>query len=159
MNRVSTAEIFFTFCSSPFRRPAGRRNLLQIASALRPPLIIRKKLYFCTILITAPFKMKKTLLLIAFVGCFTLINAQTKPDNGWWCAAEVHTAGFWYPPKVSNGIIGFTFTNGYRFSEYIRIGIGFGALASGEYGDYRHLLINSPLITDSYKRNPHQNCS
>lgn len=23
----------------------------------------------------------------------------------------------------------------------------------------RYLLINSPLITDSYKRNPHQNCS
>lgn len=92
-------------------------------------------MYFCSLNLKHK-KMKKTLLLIAFVGCFTLINAQTKPDNGWWCAAEVHTAGFWYPPKVSNGVVGLSFTNGYRFSEYIRIGVGFGILASQEYGDY-----------------------
>ena len=80
--------------------------------------------------------MKRYLLLASFILCIVTTTAQTSSDKGWWCAAEMHTAGFWYPPQVSNGILGLSFTNGYRFSEYIRIGVGFGVHATKEHGDY-----------------------
>jgi hypothetical protein len=85
--------------------------------------------------------MKKVFLILCFIGCFATIFSQTAqkevpPDNGWWCAAEFNGGAFWYAPHVENFVEGFTFTNGYRFSEYIRLGIGFGVRATQDDYDY-----------------------
>ena len=48
-------------------------------------------------------------------------------DKGWWCAVEAHAGGSWYDDDHGMGIFALTFTNGYRFSEYLKIGVGVGA--------------------------------
>ncbi len=89
--------------------------------------------------------IKTVLLLIAcfFIVCFTSkaqstfekIDSEVKnpklkefnmQDKGWWCAVEIHAGMVWYRPKTYEGLWGLTFTNGYRFSEYFRLGVGFG---------------------------------
>ena len=59
-------------------------------------------------------------------------------DKGWWCAAEAHIGGLWYDEDYGTGIFSLTFTNGYRFSEYLKIGVGIGA---------RYNLNNDPDYT------------
>lgn len=54
------------------------------------------------------------------------VDYDAKP-NGWWCAVEVMGGGSVdanYNPNLYN--IGFSFINGYRFNQWIRIGIGIG---------------------------------
>lgn len=48
-------------------------------------------------------------------------------DKGWWCAVEAQTGGSWYNYSHSMGVFALTFTNGYRFSEFLKIGVGAGA--------------------------------
>lgn len=45
--------------------------------------------------------------------------------KGWWCAAELNS-GAMFLPEVA-GMEEVAFVNGYRFSEYIRIGVGVAA--------------------------------
>ncbi|MBR3558683.1 MAG: hypothetical protein IKN78_07415 [Bacteroidales bacterium] len=47
-------------------------------------------------------------------------------DKGWWCAVEAHAGGLWYDGH-GTGTFALTFTNGYRFSEFMKIGVGIGA--------------------------------
>lgn len=47
-------------------------------------------------------------------------------DKGWWCAIEVHGGAVWYRPKAYEGMVGFTVINGYRFSQFAKLGIGIG---------------------------------
>lgn len=54
------------------------------------------------------------------------VDYETK-DNGWWCAVELMGGGSVdvnYNPNFYN--IGFSFINGYRFNQWIRIGVGVG---------------------------------
>lgn len=54
------------------------------------------------------------------------VDYETK-DNGWWCAVELMGGGSVdanYNPNFYN--IGFSFINGYRFNQWIRVGIGLG---------------------------------
>ena len=54
------------------------------------------------------------------------VDYDAKP-NGWWCAVELMGGGSVdanYNPNLYN--IGFSFINGYRFNQWIRIGIGIG---------------------------------
>lgn len=47
-------------------------------------------------------------------------------DKGWWCAAEAVAGVSWYKSRRM-GICALTFINGYRFSEFLKIGVGIGA--------------------------------
>lgn len=54
------------------------------------------------------------------------VDYSTK-SNGWWCAVEVMGGGSVdvnYNPNFYN--IGFSFINGYRFNQFIQIGLGVG---------------------------------
>lgn len=54
------------------------------------------------------------------------VDYETK-DNGWWCAVELMGGGSVdvnYNPNLYN--IGFSFINGYRFNQWVRIGVGVG---------------------------------
>ncbi len=70
-------------------------------------------------------------------------------DKGWWCAVEAHAAGLWYDDHAM-GAFALTFTNGYRFSEYLKIGVGIGARYNlnhdNDYAIYRQLHnIQAPM--------------
>lgn len=47
-------------------------------------------------------------------------------DKGWWCALEIHGGSVWYRPNAYEGMLGFTVINGYRFSQFAKLGIGIG---------------------------------
>ncbi|MBP5650585.1 MAG: hypothetical protein J6X01_05860 [Bacteroidales bacterium] len=57
-------------------------------------------------------------------------------DKGWWCAIEVHAGSVWYKPKTYEGMVGFTLVNGYRFSQFAKLGIGIGF--NGVLYDYKY---------------------
>lgn len=48
-------------------------------------------------------------------------------DNGWWCAVEAQVGGLWYWKQQKMGVFDLAFTNGYRFSEFFKLGIGIAA--------------------------------
>jgi len=56
----------------------------------------------------------------------TKLQEFNQRDKGWWCTVESHAGIVWYCPKTYEGFFGLTFTNGYRFSEFYRLGLGFG---------------------------------
>lgn len=76
--------------------------------------------------------MKRTLILICCTFFVVLSFAQNvsnpkqPKDNGWWCAVEGHAGAVFFRPQAYEGLFGISFTNGYRFSEYARLGVGFG---------------------------------
>lgn len=57
-------------------------------------------------------------------------------DKGWWCAVEAHAGSVWYKPKTYEGMVGFTVVNGYRFSQFAKLGIGIGF--NGVLYDYKY---------------------
>lgn len=62
-------------------------------------------------------------------------------DKGWWCAVEAHAGGSWYGDYQRMGVFALTVTNGYRVSEFIKIGIGIGARYNLNYDpDYATYL-------------------
>lgn len=80
--------------------------------------------------------MKRTLILICCTFFVVLSYAQNvsnpkqPKDNGWWCAVEGHAGAVFFRPQAYEGLFGISFTNGYRFSEYARLGVGFGVTAT-----------------------------
>lgn len=47
-------------------------------------------------------------------------------DKGFWCAIEAEGASSVMESKTNLQVAALTFTGGYRLSEYLRLGIGFG---------------------------------
>lgn len=47
-------------------------------------------------------------------------------DKGWWCAAESWATGSFYRTSKNLWGISLNFINGYRFSEYLKVGVGVG---------------------------------
>ena len=71
-------------------------------------------------------------------------------DKGWWCAVEAHAGGLWYDEDHGMGVFALTFTNGYRFSEFLKIGVGIGARYNlnhdSDYAAYRSVhKIQAPM--------------
>ncbi|MEG1574435.1 MAG: hypothetical protein RR293_02815 [Bacteroidales bacterium] len=54
-------------------------------------------------------------------------NDLSNNNKGWWCSAEAFGGGTLYSNTPSNmGFMEFSFVNGYRFNEFIKIGVGLG---------------------------------
>lgn len=56
-------------------------------------------------------------------------------DKGYWCAGEV--LGGYTMQSDNFGMVGATFTNGYRFNQYIKVGAGLGVLYYPKADDIR----------------------
>lgn len=67
------------------------------------------------------------------------LNAK---DKGWWCSAELSGGGTLLFKTHNMGFLSVAFINGYRFNEFIKIGVGI---------DIRAYLANKNL---RYKKNP-----
>lgn len=99
--------------------------------------------------------MKKISILIALVASFTsAIFAQddirlpqktnrpqyvnySEQEKGFWCAVEVDAGSSVDIHEKNMQVIGGSFTGGYRFSEYVRVGLGLGGRCYVNNNDVR----------------------
>lgn len=88
--------------------------------------------------------MKKTifLMLLSLANCFVWaqgrhINMPGQPiaknniaekDNGYWCATEFGGGSTVMDNMKNVAMVGGSFTNGYRFNQYLKVGLGLGVL-------------------------------
>lgn len=68
--------------------------------------------------------------------------------NGWWCSAELNSAAIFLSGVA--GVEEIAFVNGYRFSEYIKIGVGVAArVAYCMPSVYQNVSVSVPVYLDA----------
>ena len=88
--------------------------------------------------------MKRTILLMLLSIVFSFISAQDRhiimpeqpvvknniaeKDNGYWCAIELGGGSTVMDNMKNVAMVGGSFTNGYRFNQYLKVGLGVGLL-------------------------------
>ncbi|MBQ6208265.1 MAG: hypothetical protein IJK42_00630 [Prevotella sp.] len=88
--------------------------------------------------------MKRTVLLMLLSFAYSLISAQDRhiilpeqpvvknniaeKDNGYWCAVEFGGGSTVMDNMKNIAVAGGSFTNGYRFNQYLKVGLGVGVL-------------------------------
>ena len=88
--------------------------------------------------------MKKFLLLILFVATIIEVHGQDRNivmpekakgnyniaevDNGYWCAIEAGGGSTTMEDMKNVAMVAASFTNGYRFNQYLKVGAGIGVM-------------------------------